>query len=119
MPYMREHIDRGIQTSLVLVGLPMWAHTGGIIPTHPDLVGPSVYAVIGIVVGSDLHHLVPRSVSTRAYQVRCVGSHRALDTIIRWKMPTGPDSSWRRTGADRSTASTRWPTRSTRACWRT
>ena len=61
MPYMKEHIDAGLQTSLVVVGLLLWAYTRGFIPTHHDLVGLSVLAVIGIVIGSDLPDIDAKS----------------------------------------------------------
>ena len=75
VPYMREHIDAGSHASLVVVSMLLWAYTKGMIPTHHDLVGLSVFAVISIVVGSDLPDIdARRAPISQMFQVRVLGT---------------------------------------------
>jgi hypothetical protein len=54
MPYMKEHIDSGIIASLGVVLLLVFAYSRGIIPTGYDVFALSLFAVIMIILGSDL-----------------------------------------------------------------
>lgn len=54
MPYMKEHIDSGIIASLGVVLFLVFAYSHGIIPTGYDLFSMSLFAVIMIILGSDL-----------------------------------------------------------------
>ena len=72
---MKEHIDAGLQASLVVVGLLLWAYTRGFIPTHHDPVGLSVLAVIGIVIGSDLPDIdAKRAPISKMFQIAVPGA---------------------------------------------
>jgi membrane-bound metal-dependent hydrolase YbcI (DUF457 family) len=61
MPYMKEHIDSGIIAGLGVVLLLAFAYSRGIIPTSYDLFSLSLFAVIMIILGSDLPDIDSRT----------------------------------------------------------
>ena len=72
---MKEHTDAGFQASLAVAGLLLWANTRGMISTHHDLVGFSVFEVIGIVVGRDLTDVdAERAPISKMFQILVSGT---------------------------------------------
>lgn len=74
MPYMKEHLDSGIITSLGVVLLLVFAYSRGIIPTGYDLFSMSLFASIMIILGSDLPDIDSRTAPIhRLFQILIPG----------------------------------------------
>lgn len=61
MPYMKEHVNAGIIASLGVVLLLVFAYSRGIIPTGHDVFALSLFAVIMIILGSNLPDIDSRN----------------------------------------------------------